>query len=90
MPKNRYAYRDPDEKNYYYNRHGERRRRMRIEEWGADCGECGKSLDAWNALFSRSGLGPFCEQCVDKDPKMSGMTWFPKAESWDNHYGEWW
>jgi hypothetical protein len=56
--------------------------RERTREWSGECDECGETLDAYNALYHYSGMGPLCEECVNADPELEGLKWEAKADFW--------
>jgi hypothetical protein len=57
-------------------------RRARMETWSRECDECGATLDAYDALYHHSGMGPLCQDCVDADPELEGLKWEAKADFW--------
>lgn len=55
-------------------------RQSRMADWTTACEECGAELDAWQALYHYSGMGPLCDDCVEADPELSPLKWEAKAE----------
>lgn len=58
------------------------KRQERKERWRTTCDECGEELDAWEALYDLSGLGPLCDDCVNADGELQGRKWEAKADFW--------
>jgi hypothetical protein len=56
-----------------------RHRHCDIDEWMGECECCGTELDAYDAMFHYSGIGPVCHDCIDEDPYMEGLKWEAKA-----------
>ena len=57
-------------------------RAARMASWRAACGGCSRDLDAYEALYHHSGMGPMCDECVDADPELEGLKWEAKADFW--------
>ncbi len=55
----------------------------RLHTWREECDACGVMLDAWTAMYHYSGMGPFCNACIDEDNDLSGLEWEAKADFWD-------
>ena len=50
--------------------------------WTTTCEGCSCNLDAYNALYHYSGMGPMCEDCIDADEELYGLKWEAKADFW--------
>lgn len=57
-------------------------RQKRMDAWRTECDECGKELDAYDALYHWSGMGPMCEECINRDIELEGLKWEEKASFW--------
>ena len=57
-------------------------RAERMAAWQTSCTECDETLDAYSALYHLSGLGPYCEACIEADPELEGLKWEAKADFW--------
>jgi hypothetical protein len=53
-----------------------------MARWCTDCDSCGAKLDAYNAMYHHSGMGPLCEDCIQADPDLEGLKWEAKADFW--------
>lgn len=51
------------------------RGRRRRQAWVGECDMCGVTLDAWEALYHYSGMGPFCDDCIEGDDYLAGLKW---------------
>lgn len=59
-----------------------RGRRMHVADWSDTCDNCGKELQAHEAMYHWSGMGPLCEECIDRDPELAGLKWEDRASFW--------
>jgi len=41
------------------------------------CEECGESEDKVELLYHHSGLGPYCDACIEADDELSAHKWEP-------------
>ena len=57
-------------------------RAARKAAWTTTCNECSCNLDADNALYHYSGMGPLCEECIEADPELDGLKWEAKSDFW--------
>jgi hypothetical protein len=57
-------------------------RAARMASWTAACEGCFRHLDAYDALYHHSGMGPMCDECIGADPDLEELKWEAKADFW--------
>ena len=58
------------------------RQQEAMDRWSTECQECSEPLVAYNAFYHHSGMGPWCEACIEADEYISGLKWEPKSAFW--------